>query len=133
MKNDINIDKLKEIILSNLENKSVEFKRVFHGRGNFYEDFNYLVVDSINDILLVTLFEKIDEKIEANLIKVFDEIYAKKGFKSLIIQRRYLKENMNEAFRGKLPQSAIAIENGLKYNINFSNQNIGIFSYTRYL
>jgi 23S rRNA (cytosine1962-C5)-methyltransferase len=128
LKNDINIDKLKEIILSNLENKSVEFKRVFHGRGNFYEDFNYLVVDSINDILLVTLFEKIDEKIEASLIKVFDEIYATKGFKSLIIQRRYLKENMNEAFRGKLPQSAIAIENGLKYNINFSNQNIGIFS-----
>ena len=77
--------------------------------------------------MLATFFEKIDEKIETSLIKILDEIYATKGFKSLIIQRRYLKENMNEIFRGKLPQNTIAIENALKYNINFSNQNIGIF------
>ena len=127
MKTNINIEKLKEIISDNLKDKSVELKRVFHGRGNFYDDYNYLVVDSINDVLLVTFFEKIDEKIETSLIKILDEIYATKGFKSLIIQRRYLKENMNEIFRGKLPQNTIAIENALKYNINFSNQNIGIF------
>ena len=127
MKTNINIEKLKEIISDNLKDKSVELKRVFHGRGNFYDDYNYLVVDSINDVLLATFFEKIDEKIETSLIKILDEIYATKGFKSLIIQRRYLKENMNEIFRGKLPQNTIAIENALKYNINFSNQNIGIF------
>ena len=127
MKTNINIEKLKEIISDNLKDKSVELKRVFHGRGNFYDDYNYLVVDSINDVLLATFFEKIDEKIEISLIKMLDEIYATKGFKSLIIQRRYLKENMNEIFRGKLPQNTIAIENALKYNINFSNQNIGIF------
>ena len=125
--NSINIEKIKEIILKNLENKSIEIKRIFHGRGNFYDDFNYLTVDSINDILLATFFAQIEESIEKDLIKLLDEIYATKGFKSLIIQRRYLKENMNEAFRGKLPQSAIAIENALKYNINFFNQNIGIF------
>ena len=123
----INIEKLKQIILDNLENKNEELKRVFHGRGNSYSDFNYLVIDSINDILLATFFAQIEESIEKDLIKLLDEIYATKGFKSLIIQRRYLKENMNEAFRGKLPQSAIAIENALKYNINFFNQNIGIF------
>ena len=127
MKTNINIEKLKEIISDNLKDKNVELKRVFHGRGNFYDDYNYLVVDSINDVLLATFFEKIDEKIETSLIKILDEIYATKGFKSLIIQRRYLKENMNEIFRGKLPQNTIAIENALKYNINFSNQNIGIF------
>jgi 23S rRNA (cytosine1962-C5)-methyltransferase len=127
LKTNINIEKLKEIISDNLKDKSVELKRVFHGRGNFYDDYNYLVVDSINDVLLATFFEKIDEKIEISLIKMLDEIYATKGFKSLIIQRRYLKENMNEIFRGKLPQNTIAIENALKYNINFSNQNIGIF------
>jgi 23S rRNA (cytosine1962-C5)-methyltransferase len=127
LKTNINIEKLKEIISDNLKDKSVELKRVFHGRGNFYDDYNYLVVDSINDVLLATFFEKIDEKIETSLIKILDEIYATKGFKSLIIQRRYLKENMNEIFRGKLPQNTIAIENALKYNINFSNQNIGIF------
>ena len=55
--NSINIEKIKEIILNNLENKSVDLKRVFHGRGNFYDDFKYLVVDSINDILMATFFE----------------------------------------------------------------------------
>jgi 23S rRNA (cytosine1962-C5)-methyltransferase len=127
LKININIDKLKEIILSNLENKNVEFKRVFHGRGNFYDDFNYLVVDSINDILLVTLFEEIPLEIEKNLILLLEEIYEEKKFKSLILQRRYKKDNLNEVLKGIIPKDALAIENGLKYKINFSNQNIGIF------
>jgi 23S rRNA (cytosine1962-C5)-methyltransferase len=45
--NSINLEKLKEIILKNLENKTIEIKRVFHGRGNFYDDFEYLTVDSL--------------------------------------------------------------------------------------
>ena len=127
MKNSINIEKLKEIILSNLENKNTELKRVFHGRGNFYDDFNYLVVDSINDILLATFFEEIDQKIEKELIKILDEVYATKSFKTLIVQRRYKKDNLYDVVRGKIPQDTIAIENTLKYKINFINQNIGIF------
>ena len=123
----INIEKLREIILNNLENKNEELKRVFHGRGNFYDDYKYLVVDSINDILLATFFEQIDESIEKDLIKLLDEIYAIKDFETLIIQRRYKKDNLNEILRGKVSSNAIAIENALKYKINFSNQNIGIF------
>ena len=125
--NSINIEKLKEIILKNLENKSIDFKRVFHGRGNFYDDFNYLVVDSINDILMATLFEEVDVDIQKEIIKILDEVYATKGFKTLIIQRRYKKDNLYEIVRGKIPENPIAYENGLKYSLNFSNQNIGIF------
>ncbi len=123
----INIEKLKEIILNNLENKNEELKRVFHGRGNFYSDYNYLVVDSIDDILLAIFFEEIDKNIEKKLIKLLDEIYALKNFKNFIIQRRYKKDNLNEVLRGKLSSDLIAIENSLKYKINFSNQNMGIF------
>ena len=123
----INIEKLREIILNNLENKNEELKRVFHGRGNAYDDYNYLVVDSINDILLATLFVQVDEGIEKDLVNLLDEIYATKEFKTLVIQRRYKKDNLNEIRRGKVPLNAMAIENGLKYKINFSNQNMGIF------
>ncbi len=123
----INIEKLKEIILNNLENKNEELKRVFHGRGNFYDDYNYLVVDSIDDILLATFFEQIEENIEKDLIKLLDEIYAIRDFKTLIIQRRYKKDNLNEVLRGKVLPNVVAIENSLKYKINFSNQNMGIF------
>ncbi len=125
--NSINIEKLKEIIFENLKNKSIDFKRVFHGRGNFYDDFNYLVVDSINDILMATLFEEVDVDIQKEIIKILDEVYATKGFKTLIIQRRYKKDNLYEIVRGKIPENPIAYENGLKYSLNFSNQNIGIF------
>ena len=124
--NNINIEKLKEIILENLKNKSIDLKRVFHGRGNFYDDFNYLVVDSINDILMATFFEVVDENAQEEIIKMLDEVYISKGFKTLVIQRRYDKNSLYE-IRGQIPQNSIAYENGLKYSINFSNQNIGIF------
>jgi 23S rRNA (cytosine1962-C5)-methyltransferase len=124
----INIEKLREIILNNLENKNEELKRVFHGRGNAYDDYNYLVIDSINDILLATLFVQVDESIEKDLVNLLDEIYATKEFKTLVIQRRYKKDNLNEIRRGKVSLNAMAIENGLIYKINFSNQNMGIFA-----
>ena len=125
--NKINIEKLKEIILENLKDKSSEMKRVFHGRGNFYDDFNYLVIDSLNDVLLVTLFQEIPLDTEKEIILLLEEVYEKKQFKTLILQRRYKKNNLNEVLKGIIPKEAIAIENNLKYKINFSNQNIGIF------
>ena len=125
--NKINIEKLKEIILENLKDKSPEMKRVFHGRGNFYDDYNYLVIDSLNDILLATLFQEIPQDIEKQIINVLEEVYEEKQFKSLVLQRRYKKDNLNEVLKGIVPKDSIAIENALKYKINFSNQNIGIF------
>jgi 23S rRNA (cytosine1962-C5)-methyltransferase len=125
--NKINIEKLKEIILENLKDKSFEMKRVFHGRGNFYDDYNYLVIDSLNDILLATLFQEIPQDIEKQIINVLEEVYEEKQFKSLVLQRRYKKDNLNEVLKGIVPKDSIAIENALKYKINFSNQNIGIF------
>ena len=125
--NKINIEKLKEIILENLKDKSPEMKRVFHGRGNFYDDYNYLVIDSLNDILLATLFQEIPQDIEKQIINVLEEVHEKKQFKTLILQRRYKKDNLNEVLKGIVPKDSIAIENALKYKINFSNQNIGIF------
>ena len=49
----IKIEDLKDLLLENSQNKNEEFKRLFHGRGNFYSDFNYLTVDSIDKILFV--------------------------------------------------------------------------------
>lgn len=125
--NKINIEKLKEIILENLKDKSPEMKRVFHGRGNFYDDYNYLVIDSLNDILLATLFQEIPLDIEKQIINILEKVYEEKQFKSLVLQRRYKKDNLNEVLKGIVPKDSIAIENALKYKINFSNQNIGIF------
>jgi 23S rRNA (cytosine1962-C5)-methyltransferase len=54
------IEDLKNIIEKNLEKKTNEVKRVFHGRGNFYDNFSYLTVDSFDNTLFASsvLFSK---------------------------------------------------------------------------
>ncbi|MFW2600561.1 class I SAM-dependent methyltransferase [Aliarcobacter butzleri] len=119
------IENLKNLILKNLENKTFEIKRVFHGRGNFYEKFNYLTVDSLNDILFATFFE---ENIDENeIIKTLENIAKTHNFKTFIVQKKYKKEELNKAIFGEIPPFYIVFENGLKYKINFFNKNIGIF------
>ncbi|MFV0563930.1 class I SAM-dependent methyltransferase [Malaciobacter mytili] len=122
------MEKLKEIIEKNLENKTNEFKRVFHGRGNFYEKFNFLTVDSIDKILFIVFFEEIQKNLEVQLLILLDEIYEKYGFEVLILQRRYLNNGENEVLKGELKQENYLVENGLKYSINFYNKNIGFFA-----
>jgi 23S rRNA (cytosine1962-C5)-methyltransferase len=45
--------------------------------------------------------------------------------KNIIVKRRYKNETV--AFLGKIPDKAYAIENGIKFKLNFHNQNIGYF------
>lgn len=124
----MNIKNLKELLLKNSENKNEEFQRLFHGRGNFYSNFSYLTIDSIDKILFVVLFEEIPQDVESNLKEVFLDIFEKRDYKTLVLQRRYLSKAPNEILKGEeLEGNFEAIENTLKYSINFSNKNIGIF------
>lgn len=119
------IENLKKLIQNNLENKTFEIKRIFHGRGNFYEDFNYLTVDSLNEILFATFFEESSD--ENEIIKALKEIANAYNYKTFIVQKKYKKDELNEAIIGEIPPFYIVVENGLKYKINFFNKNIGIF------
>lgn len=121
------IDELKDLLFKNSEKKSSEFKRIFHGRGNFYGDFSYLSVDLIDKVLFAVLFEKVDENIEKSIIKILKELFSKKEYEVLILQRRYEEKAPIEILKGELKEKSIALENNLKYEINFSNKNIGIF------
>ncbi len=119
------ISDLELIILDNIKNKNREFKRVFHGRGNFYDSFNSLTVDSIDKILFVCFFEEFD--LENELISLFSNIVETQDYNTLILQRRYLSKAPTEVLIGKVKEDNFLIENDLKYNISFSNKNIGIF------
>jgi len=121
----MDIENLEDLIYENLKDKTQELKRVFHGRGNFYDSFNFLTVDSVNKILFATFFEEnIDEE---KIIKILEKIAKEYKFETFIVQRRYLNKAPNEVVFGKLEENLYALENGLKYSINFSNKNIGIF------
>lgn len=119
------IENLKKLIQNNLENKTFEIKRVFHGRGNFYEDFNYLTVDSLNEILFATFFEESSD--ENEIIKALKDIANAYNYKTFIVQKKYKNDELNEAIIGEISPFYIVVENGLKYKINFFNKNIGIF------
>ncbi len=119
------IEDLKQLIFINLKNKNQEYKRVFHGRGNFYDGFNFLTVDSIDKILFACFFDKVDE--EKKIIDTLEKIAKEYHFKSFIVQRRYEEKAPSDIIFGEIKNEEIAIENGLKYAINFLNKNIGIF------
>lgn len=121
------IDDLKEIILKNSEDKTIEFKRLFHGRGNFYEGFEYLTVDSLDKILFASLFNELPQELEFELKNLLLEICDLKAYQTLVFQKRYLKDDSYEVLRGSLSENLTVIENNLKFNISFKNQNIGFF------
>jgi 23S rRNA (cytosine1962-C5)-methyltransferase len=123
----INIKDLEQIIEENLVEKSEEFRRLFHGRGNYYGSYNYLTVDSIDDILFVCFFEEVSKEIEEELLGLFKQIFSKNEYKSLVLQRRYLPKSPNEVLEGELNEDINVIENSLKYKISFTNKNIGLF------
>lgn len=124
----MNINDLENILKENLKDRTKEFKRVFHGRGNFYEKFSFLTIDSIDKILFTVFFEEIEKEVEEELIKLLELIYEEYDFECLILQRRYLNGGENEVLKGILPKVTQAIEHGLKYQLNFSNKNIGYFA-----
>lgn len=120
------IEFLEQVVKQNLENRTNEYERLFHGRGNFYKYYNFLTIDSIDEVLFAIIFEKQKESIENEIINFLRYIYKEYNFKVLILQRRY--ENKNIILEGKLDSCVFAIENGLKYQLNFSNKNIGFFA-----
>ncbi len=121
------IEELKDLIVVNIEDVDEEFKRVFHGRGNFYDDYNYLTIDSIDKILFIVLFEEIEEELEKQLLEMIKGIFETTHHETLVLQRRYLDKSPCEVLQGSLKEENIAVENSIKYKISFTNKNIGFF------
>ena len=121
------IEELKELIIENLKDKNEEFKRIFHGRGNFYDDYNFLTIDSIDEVLFIVLFDELEKKKDDELLKMIKDVFQFFNYKTLVLQRRYLDKSPCELLEGTLKENNIAIESSIKYSITFTNKNIGFF------
>ncbi|WP_457564539.1 class I SAM-dependent methyltransferase [Caminibacter sp.] len=110
------------MIIEFIKNKktSKEFKRLYHGRGE--KTFPFLTIDSVDEILFVQFYEKVDEKPFLDELKKY---INHTRHKHIIVKRRYSNETF--ALIGEIPQNAYAIEKGIKFKLNFYNQNIGYF------
>ena len=123
----MNLDDLNQLLLTNAQTKTEDYTRLFHGRGNFHEGYTFLTVDSIDKVLFATFFES--DAQEESIVGLLKTLYkAQDNWEALVIQKRYQKESLSEVIEGKLPDVCFAIEDGLRYKLNFLNsQNIGFF------
>jgi len=122
------MDTLKEVLEKNALNLTNEFKRIFHGRGEVYENWKFLTIDSIDDILSVAFYSEISLELEKELLKMLTNFIQNTRHSTIILQRRYIEKTITEVILGTLKDENIAIENNLKFKLNLqSNQNSGYF------
>lgn len=121
------LDDLQHHLKTNATTVIEDYTRLFHGRGNTYEGYNFLTVDSIDKVLFAVFF--VADSKEDCIIMMLKTFYeTEKKWDALVVQKRYIKEAPSVVVLGELPQECYAIENGLKYLINFQSvQNIGFF------
>lgn len=104
-----------------------EFKRLFHGRGGLYDGLRHLTIDSIDTILLVSLY--FQEENEEEIIQEIKTFLQSSQHTTLVIQRRYIKGSPSEVIIGSLPDELFVVENGMKFKLNIlANQNNGYFA-----
>jgi 23S rRNA (cytosine1962-C5)-methyltransferase len=109
--------------LASLPKADNEFKRLYHGRGE--KKFKFLTIDSIQDILFLQFYEP--SEYENAIIQQVPNFFK---HNNIIIKKRYSNETF--AIKGNIPTEAFAIENGIKFKLNFFNQNIGYFGDTKH-
>ena len=121
------LNDLQQLITINAQYKTEEYTRLFHGRGDAYERYRFLTVDSVDKVLFIVLFDPDGD--EEMILAMLSDFYSREQkWDAMIVQQRYLPQAPSTVIAGELPQETFATENGLKYHLNFLNaQNIGFF------
>ena len=124
----LTVDNIREVLDSNSKDLTKEFKRIFHGRGGYYEGWNFLTVDSINNLLFVAFYAEVDKKLEDETLGMLKDFIQTSIHTTILLQRRYIHKTSTEIIEGELDDDIYAYENGLKFKLNLlSHQNIGYF------
>jgi 23S rRNA (cytosine1962-C5)-methyltransferase len=108
--------------------------RLLHGRGHTVEGFEHVNIDWYSPQILITLYrspdecESFSEQCLAALVSWFTSGDCSLAIEAVLIQRRYLKGAPIELSYGNVAEKAFACEQGMKFKLNFAdNQNIGFF------
>jgi 23S rRNA (cytosine1962-C5)-methyltransferase len=101
-------------------------QRIFHGRGHAYENLSHVNVDWLSPVILITLYEAVDELWLLTQAKALQQLTDE--CRSVQVQRRYEKFAPTQVLLGEAIDSTIVTENGLSYHIEFGKaQNSGLF------
>jgi 23S rRNA (cytosine1962-C5)-methyltransferase len=117
--------KLRNLLLERAQ-IGVDSIRLFHGRGKMWEEFSHLSIDYFAPYTLITTYKEISDEEKTSLKDLV--LSLELNLKSVLLQKRYLREEAVEILWGEKPTEAFAVEKGEKYLINLeSPQNIGFF------
>ncbi|MBL4865199.1 MAG: class I SAM-dependent methyltransferase [Pseudomonadales bacterium] len=108
----------------------LEARRLFHGRGLCYPEFDFFTVDWFTPALLFIFYKKPDESELEKLRADIDEWFnlGVVGVATVVLQHRWAKFVETIVLGDDLPSPHHVQENGLNYRVNLSaNQNIGLF------
>ena len=124
----LTVDNIREVLDSNSKDLTKEFKRIFHGRGGYYDGWSFLTVDSIDTLLFVAFYSEIDKELEDKVLEMLKYFIQTSIHTTILLQRRYIHKTSTEIIEGELDDDIYAYENGLKFKLNLlSHQNIGYF------
>ena len=120
---------LQQLLLTNSQNITQEFKRLFHGRGALFgEQWRFLTIDSIDTILSIAFYFPIEEEREKELLEMIHQFVENSRYHTIVLQRRYLAKAPTQVLVGQLKEDLFVLENNLKIKLNLtSNQNSGYF------
>jgi 23S rRNA (cytosine1962-C5)-methyltransferase len=123
-----NFEQLDQEIKKNSKNISEEFKRIFHGRGGLWEEWKFLTVDSIDNLLLIQFFYEVEDSLQKAVIAYFKKFIHTSRHNTIVLKKRYIRGSITEVITGNITGNEVAIENGICFTLNLmTNQNIGYF------
>ncbi|MDP2561893.1 class I SAM-dependent methyltransferase [Psychrobium sp. 1_MG-2023] len=118
-----------QLLLSILQQTELgsDSKRLFHGRGKCYPNFEQVTIDWFSPAIFITLFSEHSSEFEQELLATIGHAYPD-FVGPLLIQRRYIHGAPVELVRGELPQPHLVQEQGLTYQVKLlDGQNNGLF------
>ncbi len=125
----MNFDVVSNEVTKNALNLTEEFKRLFHGRGGLWEEWRFLTIDSIDNVLLLQFFYEAPQEIQKQITDFAQEFIKSSRHDTIVLKRRYIRGSVNEVIAGNVTDEEVAIERGMKFKINLlANQNIGYFA-----
>ena len=103
-------------------------RRIFHGRGHYYPNLEWCVLDYYAPLVLLTVFSVPEDKKLTDLVALLSSILPA-SVTHFVVQRRDLNNAPYEWYRGEpLEQNTVFAKRGnLKFHLDFQQQNTGYF------
>lgn len=125
----VELGELRAALEGGLAGLPADAVRLFHGRGHCYPGLEFINIDWFRPVVWVVLYGEVAHKTVADISHLLQELAANTpSIEAVAMQHREAGKTRQTVIYGQLPQPVYATEQGMRYELNLSeNQNIGFF------